>query len=257
MKYLLFEKQDSIGILTFNNPASLNALNIEFLAELKECLLQLSQDETLRALILTGEGKAFIAGADIKEMQAMTPVEAKNFSKLGNSVMDLIQTFPTPVIAAVNGFALGGGLETALSADFIYASAKAKFGLPEVTLGLIPGFGGTKRLADRIGSAMAKEMVYTGKMIKADEAVKIGLANVVTEPEALMEAAKETALAIAKVSPQAVKEAKELLNECPGHDWKSLAEIEFNKFGLIFSHPQSREGIAAFIEKRKPEWKDE
>ncbi|MBN2430028.1 MAG: enoyl-CoA hydratase/isomerase family protein [Acidobacteria bacterium] len=254
MKYLIFNEQDGVGTLTFNNPAALNALNTDMLQEMREFLTDPAQQASLRALILTGEGKAFIAGADIKEMSAMTPSQAKTFSMLGNSVMNLIQHYPVPVIAAVNGFALGGGLEVALSADFMYASAKAKFGLPEVTLGLIPGFGGTKRLTQRVGTAMTRELVYTGKMITADEALRIGLANQVAVPEELMAAVTATAQAIAQVSPHAVREAKELLNQCPDENAWAVATMEYNKFGLIFSHPQSKEGIAAFIEKRKADW---
>ena len=255
MKHLKFEQTGHVGVLTFNKPASLNALDTDTLLELEEFLTDLP-DEKLRVLILTGAGKAFIAGADIKEMKDMTPQHAKDFSDLGNAVMDTIENFPIPVIAAVNGFALGGGLELALSADYIYASSKAKFGLPEVTLGLIPGFGGTRRLTRRIGGAKAKEMVFTGKMIRAEEALNMGLINQIVEPDELMNAVHKAAEAILEVSPNAVMEAKELLNACPDYESQALLGIEINKFGLIFANAEAKEGMNAFIDKRSPNWRD-
>jgi enoyl-CoA hydratase len=254
MKYLLYEKKDNIGILKFNNPDSMNALSSAVFNEMKAFLSQLADSRDIRALILTGEGKAFIAGADIKEMRTMTPADAKVFSMLGNSVMNQVNAFPVPVIAAVNGYALGGGLEMALSADFIYASGKAKFGLPELTLGLIPGFGGSKRLSERVGAAAAKELLFTGRMIDAEEALRIGLANKVVEPEALMEEAVAVATEMMKVSPHAAEEVKMLINKCRDVDLDAALKIENNQFGLIFSHRQAQEGMAAFVEKRKPDW---
>lgn len=254
MKYFLYEKKDNIGILKFNNPDSLNALSSAVFNEMKEFLSSLAAGIDIRALILTGEGKAFIAGADIKEMRTMTPADAKAFSILGNLVMHQVNTLPVPVIAAVNGYALGGGLEMALSADFIYASGKAKFGLPELTLGLIPGFGGSKRLSQRVGAAMAKELLFTARMIDAQEALRIGLVNKVTEPESLMEEAIGVADEMMKVSPHAAREVKMLINKCRDVDLDAALNIENNQFGLIFSHRQAQEGMAAFIEKRKPDW---
>lgn len=254
MKYFLYEKKDNIGILKFNNPDSLNALSSAVFNEMKEFLSSLAAGIDIRALILTGEGKAFIAGADIKEMKTMTPADAKAFSILGNLVMHQVNTLPVPVIAAVNGYALGGGLEMALSADFVYASAKAKFGLPELTLGLIPGFGGSKRLSERVGAAMAKELLFTARMIDAQEALRIGLVNKVSEPESLMEEAVGAADEMMKVSPHAAGEVKMLINKCRDVDLDAALNIENNQFGLIFSHRQAQEGMAAFIEKRKPDW---
>jgi len=251
MKYLEFEIKENIGILRFNNPASLNALNTEFLKEIKQLLPDISSDRNIRVLVITGTGKAFAAGADIKEIQNMTPYQAKEFSVLGKSVFELIENFPVPVISAVNGYALGGGLELVLSTDFAYASEKAKFGLPELTLGLIPGFGGCKRLSDRIGLQLAKELIYTARIIDAQQALNMGLITKTTEPEELMNEVLKTAEEIQKLSPNAVKEAKELLNFCKNNSLDIVAEIETNKFGLIFSHTQAKEGITAFINKHK------
>jgi len=250
MKYLEFEIKDNIGIMKFNNPASLNALNIEFLKEIKQLILDISLSN-IRVLVITGVGKAFVAGADIKEMYKMNSFQAKEFSVLGKSVFDLIENFPVPVISAVNGYALGGGLELVLSTDFAYASEKANFGLPELTLGLIPGFGGCKRLADRIGLQLAKELIYSARMIDAHKALGIGLITKITEPDNLMKEVLKTAKEIQALSPNAVKEVKELLNSCRDNSQDAVAEIESNKFGLIFSHKEAREGMAAFINKKR------
>jgi enoyl-CoA hydratase len=257
LKYLAFEKREEVGILKFNNPKSLNALNAEMLTELRMFLHELKNDKTLRVLILTGEGKAFVAGADIKAMQQLSPQEAKEFSKLGNGVFRFIEKFPIPTIAAVNGFALGGGLELVLSADFAYASKNAKLGLPELTLGLIPGFGGCKRLSERVGLTQAKELIFSGRMITAEEAYKLGIINQVTEPDELMNTVMKTAQEIVAVSPYALKEAKELLNACSDSSGNEAVAIENNKFGLIFSHPDSKNGMLAFIEKSKPVWQED
>ena len=249
-----YEKSEGVGILTFDNPNVLNALSKEVLLEIQCFVAESCQDKDLKVLIITGAGKAFVAGANIKQMQSMSPVEAKELSALGNSVMNSIKDFPTPVIAAVNGFALGGGVEMVLSADFAYASTKAKLGLPEVSLGLIPGFGGNKKLADRIGGAAAKELVYTGRMIGANEALRLGIVNRVVEPEALMDTVKAVAAEILRVSPNAVREAKEIQNLCNDNDMGTVNSIEINKFGLIFSHKDAVEGKNAFVEKRIAEW---
>ena len=256
MKYMIFEKKDDIGILRFNNPEKLNTLNSDFIKELHIFFKKLYLNKKIRALILTGEGKAFIGGADIDEMHNMNPKLAKDFSILGNSTFKLIQEFPLPVIAAVNGYALGGGLELVISADFAYASNRAKFGLPEVNLGLIPGWGACRRLFKRVGLSMAKELILTGKIINAEEALKIGLINKVTEPDILMECALKVATEIINASPNAIKEAKELINFCAESNSfsKSMLEAEIEKFKIVFSHPDVKEGTKAFIEKRKPVW---
>jgi enoyl-CoA hydratase len=255
MKYILFEKKDEIGILTFNNPERLNVLSTACLKELQQCLIDLSSDTVLKALILKGKGKAFAAGADLRELQCMSPQQAKAFSRLGNAICKLIQDFPVPVIAAVNGYALGGGLELVLSADFAYASRWAKFGLPELSLGLTPGFGGTKRLSERIGMALAKELIFTARSLKADEALRLHLVNKVVDPEELLESAFATAQEIGHVSPYAVREAKALLNACSDTPLDSTIEVETDKFGLLFAHGDAQEGMTAFLEKRAPAWR--
>jgi enoyl-CoA hydratase len=251
MKYLKFEKKENIGIIKINNPESLNALNTQMLKELEHLLLDISSNSDIRVLIITGIGKAFAAGADIKELENMSPYQAKKYSAYGKSVFLLIENFPAPVISAVNGYALGGGLELVLSTDFTYASEKALLGIPELTLGVIPGFGGCKRLSDRIGIQLAKELIFTARTITAEQALGINLITKVTKPEELMNEALKTANEIQKLSPNAVKEVKELLNSCKNNTFEQVAKIETNKFGLIFTHPEAKDGIAAFVNKHK------
>ena len=256
---LKYERRGNALLLTFTNPDTLNSLSSEVIADFSEALTEIDAlaagDKTVRALILTGEGRAFIAGADIKEMSGMTPVEAAEFSRNGNAVMKKIEQLRIPVVAAVNGFALGGGLETVLACDFAYISKKAKVGLPEATLGIIPGFCGNKRLVDRIGKAAAKELIYTGRMIDSAEALRLGIANKVCEPDELSDTVLALAEEMGKTSPNAVSEVKELLNLCPDNDLETMLAFETNKFGLVFSHDDGVEGKNAFIEKRKPEWR--
>ncbi len=256
-QYLSFEKSDRIGIVKFNNPQSLNALSTGSLSELLTLLVELKRDTHLRALILTGEGKAFVAGGDIKEMLEKNPLQAREFSQLGNTVMSCIEDYPIPIIAAVNGYALGGGLELVLSADFAYASKNAKFGLPELTLGLIPGFGGSKRLADRIGPSQAKELIFSGRIVGAEEALRLKIVNRVTEPEELLPAVMEVAREIAAVSPHSVKETKELLSMSAGCSRDEVIAMEVNKFGMMFAHEDAKTGLSAFVRKQKPEWKED
>lgn len=251
MKYILFEKKEHTGIIKINNPDSLNALKAELLNELKQLIIDISSAKDIRVLVITGVGKAFAAGSDIKELQHLSTYEAKDYSVKGKAILDLIEKFPVPVISAINGYALGGGLELVLSTDFSYASNNAMLGLPELKLGLIPGFAGCKRLTDRIGLELAKEFIFTSKMLTAQEALTCGLVNKVTEPDKLMEEVFNTAEKIQRLSPNAVKEVKELLNACKNNTPEVVSEIETNKFGLIFSHPEAKEGIAAFINKNK------
>ena len=257
--YMKYERISAALVLTFTNPETLNSLSREVLEEFSEMLDRIEAealaDRTIRALVLTGEGKAFIAGADIKQMHEMAPVEASEFSRLGNSVMLKMERLRLPVIAAVNGFALGGGLETVLACDFAYMSKKARVGLPEATLGLIPGFSGGKRLSDRIGKAAAKELIFTGRMLDSAEALRLGIVNRVCEPEELLSEVIALSEEMSKTSPHSVAEAKELLNLAPENDTETMLSYEMNKFGLIFSHPDSKEGKGAFLEKRKPEWR--
>ncbi|HHH30940.1 MAG TPA: crotonase, partial [Polyangiaceae bacterium] len=201
-------REGDVAVVTVQRPDKLNALNAEVVAALTEAFDELGDEATVRCAILTGEGRAFIAGADIGAMAEMTPIQAKAFAATGHAFGALLERLPFPVIAAVNGFALGGGLEVAMACDFIYASTKAKLGQPEVSLGVIPGFGGTQRLLRRVGTAVARELCYTGRLISAEEGLRIGLVNRVCEPDELMGAAKAAAEEIAKQGPLAVAAAK-------------------------------------------------
>ncbi len=250
MKTLLFEQEKGIGILTINRPESLNALNLNVLKELKQFIIE--QDAALRALIITGSGeKAFVAGADIKEMQAMSASKILAFIHLGQEVTHLIENAPFLTLAAVNGFALGGGLELALACDFIYASETAKLGLPEVTLGIIPGFGGTQRLCRAVGTRRAKELVLTGKPIEAEEAREIGLVNHVNKPEALIGACWTTAERVAKHSALAVSQGKSAINHGCSLPLREALELEKNQFAVCFASSEREQAMATFLEKTK------
>lgn len=262
MSYIKFFREGKTGTVTFSKPDTMNTLSsaaidesLEFFGDLADAV-ELGKED-IRVLILTGEGKGFISGADIGEMREMSAAEAEDFSRRGNALMRRIETFPVPVIAAVNGYALGGGLETALSADFIYVSKKAKLGLPEVTLGLFPGFGGGRRLSLRIGEAKAKELVYTGRMISADEAYALGLVNMIVEPGELMNAAHKTASDIAAAAPGAVRAVKTHINAGRELTTEGWMTAEPGLFGGLFGLAESAEGLSAFLEKRDPSWRDD
>lgn len=260
MNTLSFTIESGIGTLTINRPAALNALNREVLTELSALLsdLQTKTYAELKVLIITGSGeKAFVAGADIKEMQNLNSTEAKEFAKTGQNVFRKLENLRIPVIAAVNGFALGGGLELALACDFIYASDKARFGLPEVTLGLVPGFGGTVRLSRVVGINRAKEITMTGEMILADEALRIGLVNKVYPATDLMPATIKTAALIASRGPMAVGKAKFLIAENHDLACDPACQLEAISFGQLFSGLDAKEGMTAFVEKRKANFKGE
>jgi enoyl-CoA hydratase len=248
------ELDPGIRVLKISRPKALNALNGETLTEMKHALTQIASDNDARVLILTGEGeKAFIAGADITEMKDKTSSEGILFAQLGHEVTKLLELMDKPTIAAVNGFALGGGTEMAISCDFIIASDNAVFGQPEVCLGIIPGFGGTIRLAKFVGTPRAKELIFSGRRIKADEALRVGLAIEVVPQAKLMEKAVETARAISANSRTAMKKAKKLLNEfseMSGLSYKLDSEAQ--EFGGLFGSKDQREGMTAFVEKRKP-----
>ena len=252
---LLYEKKDQVGIITFNRPQVLNALNIGVLKDLDHCLSSLSLQEDVRVIILTGLGKAFVAGADIGQMSALNSEQAKKFSQLGSRVFRKLEEFSIPVIAAINGFALGGGCELALSCDFRIASEKAKFGQPEVSLGIIPGFAGTQRLSRLIGISNAKEMIYTGKMLDAREALSLNLVNDVVAEDLLMDRAIELAQAICKNSQSAVAYAKACINQGYEMSFDDANTLESLYFGLCFSTEDQKEGMAAFLEKRKANFK--
>ena len=253
MNYITYEQDGFVGIITINRPKALNALNSEVLKELDACLDGVNL-ETTRALILTGSGeKSFVAGADIGEMSTLTKAEGEAFGKIGNDVFRKLETFPIPVIAAVNGFALGGGCEISMSCDIRICSDNALFGQPEVGLGITPGFGGTQRLARIIGVGKAKEMIYAATNIKADEALRIGLVNAVYPLEELMPAAKKLAGKIAKNAPIAVRACKKAINEGLDVDMDKAMVIEEKLFGNCFESEDQKEGMAAFLEKRKVE----
>ncbi|MBW1659209.1 MAG: enoyl-CoA hydratase/isomerase family protein [Deltaproteobacteria bacterium] len=253
---VLLEKTPPLATITINRPKALNALNSKVLAELDKTLDRVNEDEEIRVVIITGSGeKAFVAGADIAEMSEMSPLEGSNFSRLGQLVFQKVQDLKKPVIAAVNGYALGGGSELALACDFIYASENAKFGLPEVTLGIFPGFGGTQRLPRLIGKSRAKELIFTGKMISAAEAYEMGMVNKVVPLDQLMDAVKEVATQIAKNGPIAVYVAKNLVDVGYDIPLDDGCLMESRSFGMCCSTEDKKEGMKAFLEKRKPVFK--
>lgn len=250
---ITFEIQDRMATLTFNRPKALNALNRTLLKEFSEALDQVEERDDIHVLILTGSGdKAFVAGADITEINQLGPLGAKRFARRGLDAINRLGALPIPVIAAVNGYALGGGTEMALACDFIYASEAAQFGLPEINLGIIPGFGGTQRLARLIGANMAREMIYTGKMIDAAEALRLGIVNKVCAPDQLMADVQATAAAIAKKGRVALRAAKQAINNGLNVDLGSGLALENDAFALCLASPDAREGTGAFLEKRKP-----
>lgn len=253
--YHKLEKEDGVGILTISRPQALNALHTDLLIEMHKVLAGIHYDEEIRVLIITGEGKAFVAGADISEMAGMSSLDAREFALLGSSVFSTIEEMEKPVIAAVNGFALGGGCELALACDIRLASEKAKLGQPEVGLGITPGFGGTQRLMRIIGPAKAKELIYTGKTIDAQEALNIGLVNHVYPVEALMEEAKKMAKEIAAKAPAAVHFCKRAMNDGYEMDLQRGLQLEADLFALCFSTADQSEGMQAFLEKRKTDFK--
>lgn len=253
MEFITYEADGQIGIITINRPKALNALNSTVLEELDQTLNAVDL-ENIRCLILTGAGeKSFVAGADIGEMSTLTKAEGEAFGKKGNDVFRKLETFPIPVIAAVNGFALGGGCEISMSCDIRICSENAVFGQPEVGLGITPGFGGTQRLARLVGSGKAKEMIYGARNIKADEAYRIGLVNNVYPIEELMPAAKKLASTIARNAPIAVRNCKRAINEGLQVDMDQAIVIEEKLFGDCFESCDQREGMTAFLEKRKVE----
>ena len=253
MEFVNYEVEGQIGIITINRPKALNALNSAVLDDLAAVLDMVDQD-TIRCLILTGAGeKSFVAGADIGEMSTLTKAEGEAFGKKGNDVFRRLETFPIPVIAAVNGFALGGGCEISMSCDIRICSENAVFGQPEVGLGITPGFGGTQRLARIVGTGKAKEMIYGARNIKADEAYRIGLVNNVYPQEELMPAAKKLASTIARNAPIAVRNCKKAINEGMQVDMDAAIVIEEKLFGDCFESYDQKEGMAAFLEKRKVE----
>ncbi|WP_055667045.1 short-chain-enoyl-CoA hydratase [Desnuesiella massiliensis] len=252
LKNVILEKENKVAIVTINRPKALNALNSETLKELDILIENLENDDEVYAVIITGAGdKAFVAGADITEMKDLNTMEGRRFSILGNKVFRRLENLEKPVIAAIPGFALGGGCELAMACDIRIATDKAKFGQPEVGLGITPGFGGTQRLARIVGLGKAKELIYTGRIMKADEALNIGLVNKVVEADKLMEEAKAMANQIASNAPIAVKLCKVAINRGMQCDIDTALMYEAEAFGECFSTLDQKEGMTAFVEKRE------
>jgi enoyl-CoA hydratase len=248
---LTVAREGAVAITTINRPKALNALNSKTVTELLELSTELEMDPGVRAVILTGAGdKAFVAGADIAEMSEMRPREARHFAELGGALMTAIESSDKPWIAAVNGFALGGGCELALACDFIYAARGAKLGQPEVTLGVIPGFGGTQRLMRRVGIAKAKEIIFTGDMVDADDALRFGLVDAVFERGELIGRARATAEKIATKGPLAIAEAKRVMLNGQSLPLPDACALEAHAFAALFDTADQREGMKAFMQKR-------
>ena len=256
MDYILYEQKGQTGVITINREKALNALNSQVLDELNATLDAVDLNE-VRCLIITGAGaKSFVAGADIGEMSTLTKAEGEAFGKKGNDVFRKIETFPIPVIAAVNGFALGGGCELSMSCDIRICSDNAVFGQPEVGLGITPGFGGTQRLARLVGAGMAKQMSYTARNIKADEALRSGLVNAVQPQEELLPAAEKMAAGIAKNAPIAVRNCKKAINEGLDLDMDAAVALEEKLLGDCFETEDQKYGMAFFLDKNKEKVKE-
>jgi len=252
------ERRDAVGILRVNRPKRLNALNVETLQELHDAVVALDDDPEVRGIVLTGAGpKAFVAGADIAHLSALGPREAHAFSKLGGRTLRRIETIETPVIAAVNGFALGGGCELALACDVIIASTRARFGQPEVNLGVIPGFGGTQRLSRLVGKNLARYMCFTGDIFNAEWALQKGIAAEVVEPEELLPRCLEIVGRIATKGPLAVASAKRVIQMGFNLNLETALELESMAFSGLFSTQDLKEGMGAFLEKRKADFRGE
>ncbi len=250
MEFIVYEEEGAVGVITISREKALNALNSQVLDELNATLDAVDTDK-IRCLILTGAGeKSFVAGADIGEMSTLTKAEGEAFGKKGNDVFRKLETFPIPVIAAVNGFALGGGCEISMSCDIRICSDNAMFGQPEVGLGITPGFGGTQRLARLVGPGMAKQMIYTARNIKADEALRIGLVNAVYPQEELMAAAKKMASGIAAQAPIAVRNCKKAINDGLQVDMDKAIVIEEKLFGDCFETEDQKAGMGNFLKKK-------
>lgn len=256
MEFVVYEQKGAVGIVTISREKALNALNSAVLEELNAAFDAINLDE-VRCVILTGAGqKSFVAGADIGEMSSLTKAEGEAFGKKGNDVFLKIENFPVPVICAINGFALGGGCEIAMSCDIRICSDNAVFGQPEVGLGITPGFGGTQRLARLVGPGMAKQMIYTARNIKADEAYRIGLVNAVYTQEELLPAAEKMAAGIAKNAPIAVRNCKKAINEGLALSMDKAVEVEERLFGDCFETEDQKYGMAFFLDKNKEKVKE-
>jgi enoyl-CoA hydratase len=254
-KNIILEKKEGIGTIKINRPKVLNALNIETMKEISKAIDELDIDREIKVAILTGEGKAFVAGADVHQMKDMTPLEAMKFAELGHSMLFKIENSRLPFIAAINGYALGGGCEIIMACDICIASKSAKLGQPEINLGVHPGFGGTQRLPRLVGIMKAKELLLTGDNINADEAFRIGLVNLVVDDDKLMETSENIAKKIACKSPIQADFIKSLVNKGSDIDLHSACSLEISYFSSSFSTKDQKEGMSAFVEKKKPMFK--
>lgn len=256
LQNLKWEVRDEVGWLTVNRPDALNALDAVTLQELRTLLEQVNRDEAIRALVVTGAGdKAFVAGADIRAMARMGPEEGRSFAELGQRTLDRLEALPIPTLAAVNGYALGGGCELALACDLIYASETAQFGLPEVSLGLVPGFGGTQRLQRRVGSMRALELIFTGDRVSAARAREIGLALEVLPPGELAAYVQGQARKMATKGALAIAQAKQVIRSGADAGLSSALERELQAFSVLFGTEDAAEGLRAFVEKRPPRFR--
>jgi len=248
---VVVDRNDAVAVVTIDRPEALNALNVETLTELRDRLSALAEDDSARVVVLTGAGeRAFVAGADIKYMGGLGPGEAKEWGAFGHEAARLLEEMPKPTIAAINGFALGGGCELALGCDLRYASSNARLGQPEIDLGIVPGWGGTQRLARVCGLGVAKELILTGRPVDAEEALRIGLVNGIHDP--VLERAREVAELLAAKSPVALRIMKRLTNRALGGDHVENLAAEAYSFGELFSSEDAKEGLTAFVEKREP-----
>ncbi len=255
-KNIIVEKKDAVGTIKINRPKVLNALNKDTILELTETVEELDKDKNIKVVILTGEGdKAFIAGADISQMKDMSPLEAKEFAEMGHNLLINIESSRLPFIAAINGFALGGGCEVLMACDICIAGSSAKIGQPEINLGIHPGFGGTQRLPRLVGRMKAKELLLTGRNIDAEEACRIGLVNMVVEDDKLTETVEKMAGKIASKSTVQTDFIKSLVNKGADIDLHSACALEISHFASSFSTEDQKEGMTAFLEKRKPTFK--
>lgn len=252
--YIDLQVDEGVALLTINRPEALNAMNGPLLEELREAVDRVESDGEARVLVITGSGRAFIAGADIAHMQGLSPGEAKAWSELGQAAVGRLENMKKPVIAAINGYALGGGTELAMACDIRIASEKAVFGQPEVKLGMIAGFGGTQRLPRLVGPGLAKEMLFTGDHYDAQAALRMGLVNRVVPADELLPFCLDMAKRIAARGPLAVRLSKEAVNHGRDMDLQKALHLESDLYGLVFSTDEPREGCGAFLEKREPKW---
>jgi enoyl-CoA hydratase len=253
-KNIIVETAEKIGIVKFNRPDVLNAVNIETILELEKALHEFNKNKDVFVIIITGEGKSFVSGSDISKLAEMDSLKAREYSQIGQRVLSFIENMEKPVIAAVNGYALGSGCEIAMACDIRIASDKAKFGQPEVKLGLIPGHAGTQRLARIVGIGKAKELIFTGDIIDVQEALRIGLVNKIVAPDGLLNEAKALANKIIEMGPTAVRFAKTVINRGFDSNLTTANSYETEAFSILFSTVEAKEGMKAFLEKRKPKW---